>query len=194
MQIKKTIKIIASIVIALMLLIQQDYFYKQDVKVNKVSNEFVESGAGLYGNYSSNEYLVIKVIDGDTIKIQNSEIIETVRLIGINTPESVDPRKPVQCFGIEASNKTKEVLLGQRVKIMQDETQQKRDKYNRMLAYVNRSSDDLFVNKFLIEEGYAYEYTYNVPYKFQLDFKKTEKYARENKRGMWADGACSTKK
>lgn len=193
---RKTLKILISLIVILFFLIQQNYFLSHGTNIDSEINikmgdfDFQKTETS---DYLPNEYFVIKVVDGDTIKIQNSESIETIRMIGVNTPESVDPRKPVQCFGIEASNKTKEILLGQKVKITQDETQQKRDKYNRLLAYVNRSSDGLFVNKFLIEEGYAYEYTYNTPYKFQLDFKNAEKYAQKNKKGLWADGACSLK-
>ena len=115
---------------------------------------------------------------------------ETLRLIGIDTPETVDPRKPVQCFGKEASNKAKELLTNKKVRIEKDSTQGERDKYGRMLAYIFRD-DGLFYNKYIIEQGYAHEYTYNTPYKYQSEFKVAEKYARENQLGLWSPNTCN---
>jgi len=136
-------------------------------------------------------YPVIKIVDGDTIDVKINGVDERLRLIGINTPETVDPRKPVECFGKEASNKAKELLTGKNVKIEYDNSQGTRDKYNRLLAYVYRE-DGLFYNKYMIEKGYAYEYTYNTPYKYQADFKQAQATAKANKTGLWADGACNT--
>lgn len=132
---------------------------------------------------------VIKVVDGDTIIIDYNGNEEKVRMIGVNTPESVDPRRPVQCFGIEASNYTKELLKNKSVKIKFDETQNIKDKYGRLLLYVYLNND-LLVNKEIIKNGYGYEYTYIHPYKYSNDFKAAEIYAKENKLGLWADGAC----
>ncbi|MFA5318497.1 MAG: thermonuclease family protein [Patescibacteria group bacterium] len=134
-------------------------------------------------------YLVVKVVDGDTIDVNINNEIERLRLIGINTPETVDPRKPVECFGKEASAKAKELLSGQKVYLEKDETQDERDKYGRLLRYVFRE-DGLFYNLEIIKQGYAYEYTYQVPYIYQQEFKEAQNYARENKLGLWADGVC----
>lgn len=131
-----------------------------------------------------NKTTVINVIDGDTFEIKLNNKVQKVRMLGIDTPETVDPRKTVQCFGKEASDKTKELLLNREVILETDKTQSEYDKYGRILAYVKRE-DGLFINKYLIENGYAYEYTYNIPYKFQKEFKKLEKDAREGKRGLW---------
>ena len=73
--------------------------------------------------------MVVKVVDGDTIDVQIGEKIERVRMIGVDTPETVDPRKTAQCFGKEASNKTKEMLGGKNVRLESDSTQDDRDKY-----------------------------------------------------------------
>ena len=81
-------------------------------------------------------YTVIKVVDGDTIKILYEGVEETVRLIGIDTPETVHPNKPVECFGQEASERMKELVEGKGVNIMFDKTQGMRDKYGRLLLYV----------------------------------------------------------
>ncbi len=135
-------------------------------------------------------FKVTKVIDGDTINVNINGKIETLRLIGIDTPEIVDPRKPVQCFAVEASNKAKAVLNGKSVRLEADNTQGERDKYNRLLRYVFLEDKTNF-NQFMIAQGYAHEYTYQSnPYKYQTEFREAEKEAREQKRGLWADDAC----
>lgn len=134
-------------------------------------------------------YSVVRVIDGDTIVINKDGVNESVRMIGIDTPETVHPSKPVQCFGIEASRKTKEWLEGRSVELIVDKGQGERDKYQRLLGYVYRD-DGMFINLELIKQGYAYEYTYKEPYKYQEEFKAAEAEASGAKRGLWADGIC----
>lgn len=138
---------------------------------------------------SNKLYRVVKVIDGDTIQVEISGKIETLRLIGIDTPELVDPRKPVQCFAKEAFDKAKETLNGKSVQLEADLTQGERDKYQRLLRYVFLENGINF-NQFMIVQGFAHEYTYRVPYKYQLEFKQAERQAREKKLGLWADDAC----
>lgn len=135
-------------------------------------------------------YSVSSVVDGDTLKINKDGSIITLRLIGIDTPETVDPRKPVQCFGKEASNKAKELLTGKKVRIETDSTQDTLDKYGRTLAYIYRE-DGLFYNKYMIEQGYAHEYTYNTPYKYQTEFKNAQKLAQTNLLGLWSPNTCN---
>lgn len=134
-------------------------------------------------------YKVEKVVDGDTIKVYINDVLESIRMIGLDTPETVDPRKEVQCFGVEASNKAKEILSGKNVILEKDDSQGERDKYGRLLLYVYLEDGTLF-NKWMINNGYGHEYTYNIPYKYQTEFQNAEKYARENKLGLWADDAC----
>lgn len=129
---------------------------------------------------------VVRAVDGDTIVLNINGKAETLRLIGIDTPETVDPRKPVQCFGKEASDKAKATLNGKIVKIEADPSQGERDKYQRLLRYVFLE-DGTSYNKMMIEEGYAHEYTYNLPYKYQAEYKEAETSARDNKRGLWGD-------
>ncbi|MDP2638396.1 MAG: thermonuclease family protein [Candidatus Levybacteria bacterium] len=136
-------------------------------------------------------FKVTKVIDGDTIKALVNDKEETVRLIGVDTPEVVDPRKPVQCFGKEASNKAKEILENKTIRLESDSTQGDKDKYGRLLRYVFLEDGANF-NKLMIREGFAYEYTYNIPYNYQSEFKNAEKEARETKKGLWADGVCNS--
>ncbi len=132
---------------------------------------------------------VVRVVDGDTIVVNINGKDEKVRLIGIDTPEVVDPRRPVQCFGREASAKTKELLNGKSVLLEFDPTQGDRDKYGRLLRYVFLEDGASF-NELMIKEGYAHEYTYRMSYKYQNQFKTAQTYARENKKGLWADGVC----
>ena len=134
-------------------------------------------------------YPVVKVIDGDTFTVAMNGENVTVRLIGIDTPETVDPRKPVQCFGKEASEKAKRTLSGTSVRIETDPSQGELDKYGRLLAYAFLGSG-INVAEYMIAEGYGHEYTYNLPYKYQTEFKAAEATAREQKRGLWADDTC----
>ncbi len=134
-------------------------------------------------------YEVIKVSDGDTIQIMLDDKKQTVRMIGVDTPESVDPRRPVQCFGEKASQKTSELLLNKKVSLESDTTQGDMDKYKRLLRFVFLE-DGTNVNKLLIEQGFGHQYTYNKPYKYREEFIKAETEARENKRGLWAERAC----
>jgi micrococcal nuclease len=129
------------------------------------------------------KYLVTNVLDGDTFEIKIGKSIWKVRMLGIDTPETLDPRKGVECFGHEASDKTKEILSNKQIGLDLDSSQEEIDKFNRLLAYVYL--DHQFINKYLLENGFAREYTYNKAYKFQKDFKKAEKEAKNNKIGLW---------
>jgi micrococcal nuclease len=111
-------------------------------------------------------------------------------MIGMDTPESVDPRKPVQCFGLEASAQAKAILGGQSVYLEIDPSQDTVDKYGRTLAYVWTTSGRLF-NLDMITDGYAHEYTYYVPYRYQQEFKAAQSDARTQERGLWSPNACT---
>jgi micrococcal nuclease len=139
---------------------------------------------------STNTYQVVKVVDGDTVDVNINGNVERLRLIGIDTPETVDPRREVQCFGIEASNKAKELLMGKSVSLEEDASQGDRDKYKRLLRYVFLPDGTNF-NLYMIKEGFAHEYTYDEVYKYQLDFKQAEVEARNANKGLWSSEACS---
>lgn len=132
------------------------------------------------------KYKVIKVIDGDTLEISIDNKIYTMRMLGIDTPETVDPRKPVQCYGKEASDNTRKLLQGKFIRIEIDQSQRYFDKYNRILAYVYDENHN-FINEMLIKYGYAREYTYDRKYKYQSLFRDIEREARVGKIGMWSD-------
>ncbi len=126
---------------------------------------------------------VTKVIDGDTIEIESGI---SVRLVGIDTPETVDPRRPVGCFGKEASNETKSLLTNKVVILQKDISDI--DKYSRLLRYVYLPLENgqmLFVNDYLVREGYAKVYTYSPDVKFNEQFLEAEREARSNLRGLW---------
>lgn len=127
---------------------------------------------------SSGLVKVTRVIDGDTIEIEGGE---RVRYIGIDTPETVDPRKPVQCFGVEASRKNKELVEGKEVRLEKDITDT--DKYGRLLRYV--WIGDTLINLELVKQGFAQSYSYPPDVKYQDDFVKAEREARDAKRGLW---------
>ena len=140
-----------------------------------------DSGASAENKTDGGLVKVIRVVDGDTIEIEGGE---KVRYIGIDTPETVDPRKPVQCFGPEASKKNKELVEGKMVRLEKDITD--RDKYNRLLRYIY--IDDLSVNLELVKQGFAYSYSYPPDIKYQDQIIKAQQEAREARRGLW--NAC----
>ena len=140
-------------------------------------------------NLARDAVLVKRVIDGDTIEVDISGVIKKVRFIGIDTPETVDPRKTVQCFGKEASNRTKELLMNKYVFLSTDTVGDTIDGYGRLLRYVRLIDKLESFNEQLIREGYAYAYT-KYPFAKMADFVALQKSAKENGRGLWAPGVC----
>ncbi len=138
-------------------------------------------------------YEVTKVTDGDTIHVLIEGNDDIVRLIGINTPETVDPRRDVECFGKEASVRMKEIAAGKIVRLEYDDSQSLRDTYGRLLAYVYLE-DGQMINRKMIAEGYAYEYTYLTPYLYQKEFRQLQRLAQSSKRGLWAENSCNGSK
>lgn len=121
---------------------------------------------------------VTRVVDGDTIEIEGGQ---RVRYIGIDTPETVDPRKAVQCFGKEASTKNKELVEGKQVRLEKDISET--DKYGRLLRYV--WVGDIFVNDYLVRQGYAHSSSYPPDIKYQNQFTQAQNEAKSNYRGLW---------
>lgn len=128
---------------------------------------------------------VTNVVDGDTFKVEIGGTVETVRIIGIDTPETVHPSKPVQCFGKEASNALKEVLDGEDITLEKNPAEE-RDKYGRLLRYVEIDGVDIGAS--MIEEGFAYSYK-QYPHPRLEEYNELEKEAREENRGLW--GSCN---
>jgi micrococcal nuclease len=126
-------------------------------------------------------YDVVRVVDGDTIIISFNGKEERVRMIGIDTPETVHPTKPVEPFGPEASEYTKRRLEGKKAGMELDV--QERDQYGRLLAYV--WVDGVMINNELLEEGLAVVSTYPPNVKYVEFFRQTEKKAKEEKKNIW---------
>ncbi len=126
---------------------------------------------------------VTRVIDGDTIVVEGSI---KVRYIGVDTPETVDPRRPVGCFGKEASNFNKQLVEGKMVRLEKDVSET--DKFGRLLRYVYLQTDngEIFVNDTLARQGYAMVKTYPPDVKYQDQFLQAQQEARQNNRGLWS--------
>jgi len=133
---------------------------------------------------------VTSVTDGDTIRVTIDGTSTRVRLIGIDTPEVTDPRRPVQCFGQEASRRAHDLMDGTQVWLEYDPSQSRRDRYGRTLAYVWLSDAGL-VNETMVREGYAHEYTYDTAYKYRDAFRDAEQAARTAERGLWSPATCA---
>jgi len=130
-------------------------------------------------NSGESWYTVKRVVDGDTFIIDTGK---RVRMIGIDTPESVKPNSPVEPYGKEASEFAKKVLEGKRVKLEFDV--QKKDKYGRLLAYVYLE-DGTFVNALLVKEGYAKIMTIPPNIRYAEDFLELQEQARRENKGLW---------
>jgi len=138
------------------------------------------------GTPPSERVLVTDVIDGDTIKVLRGRRQETVRLIGVDTPETGRPDTPVQFYGPEASLFTRRALLKKRVRLEfepRDREGGSRDKYERALAYVFTDDGGNFALE-LIEQGFGRAYT-RYPFRYEQSFKKAEQAARTARRGIW---------
>lgn len=131
---------------------------------------------------------VVRVIDGDTIEVRIGAQTYNLRYIGIDTPETVDPRRAVQCFGQEASNKNKELMSGKTVGLEKDVSET--DRYGRLLRYVY--VDGGMVNAELVRSGYAKASSYPPDVRYQDLFGQLEGEARDAGRGLWATNACLT--
>lgn len=129
-------------------------------------------------------YSVVKVSDGDTFEVHINGNTERIRMIGVDTPETKDPRRPIQCFGEVASVYTKKRLGGQSVRLEADPTNSNRDKYDRLLRYVYLSDGSLY-NAEIIREGYAFAYSV-YPFTKLEEFRELERTAREGNKGLWA--------
>lgn len=130
---------------------------------------------------------VVSVVDGDTVVVDLAGRQETLRLIGVDTPETVDPDQPPECFGAEASAHTKELLPeGTAVRLSRDV--EARDRYDRLLVYLHRSEDGLFVNLDLVAGGWADDYPFPPNVAHERDFALAVSRARAEARGLW--GTC----
>jgi micrococcal nuclease len=136
------------------------------------------------GPRSSSSATVVRVVDGDTVVARVDGREERVRYIGMDTPEDVKPGTPVQCYSRKAAAENRRLVEGRRVRLVQDA--ESRDRYGRLLAYVYRASDGLFVNAELVRRGYARPLTIppNVAHRTQI--ARLARAARRAGRGLWS--------
>ena len=128
---------------------------------------------------------VEKVIDGDTIAVIIDGNKTTVRFIGVNAPETYQGKKS-ECFAEESFQYVKNRIEGSNVSLVADNTQENKDKYERLLRYI-MLVDGTNLNLELIEKGYAKEYTYKIPYQYQQEFRSAQTVAKTNTIGLWKE-------
>ncbi|HEV7460562.1 MAG TPA: thermonuclease family protein [Solirubrobacteraceae bacterium] len=131
--------------------------------------------------------VVTRVVDGDTVRVRFGGRDEAVRYIGMDTPETVKPNAPVQCFGKAASAANHRLVGGARVELRLDA--EPRDRYGRLLAYLYRRADGLFVNAELVRGGFARTLTIPPNIGHAAELGALERQARADRRGLW--GACT---
>ena len=139
---------------------------------------------------------IVRVVDGDTldVRIDGQTTDQKIRLLGINTPEVVDPRKPVECFGKEASAYMHKLVDGKRVRLEGDPQADERDKYQRLLRNVFLA-DGTDVNALMVKEGYAYAYlSFPLSPSRKAELKRLQLDAQTAKVGLWSTGSCNGKK
>ena len=137
--------------------------------------------------FADTAYPVTRIIDGDTVEIRYDGKLTSVVLIGVDTPETVHPQKPIETFGKEASAFTRNLLLGESVYLRFDGN--KTDKYGRLLAYLYRAPDGLFVNLEVVRQGYGKVYT-TFPFKHKALFQHYSGQAQKAGRGLWSVGGA----
>lgn len=128
-------------------------------------------------------YKVVEFVDGDTITVDMNGKKETLRFIGVDTPETHDPRKAVQCFGVAAASFTKNLIGNSNVRLEVDPLSTNRDRYNRLLRYIYLPNGTL-VNAEIIKQGYGFAYT-GFPFTKSDEFLRYQTTAREQGRGLW---------
>jgi micrococcal nuclease len=131
---------------------------------------------------------VVRVTDGDTIRVALPGRVERVRYIGVDTPESVKPDTPVQCYARRAAAANARLMGGERVRLVLDV--EPRDRFGRLLAYVYRVRDGLFVNDALVRGGFARTLTIPPNVRFAERFAALARRARRAGRGLWS--ACGS--
>lgn len=134
------------------------------------------------GMYSINHF-----IDGDTISVNMNGQAESVRFIGVDTPETHKPNTPVECYGPDAAAFTQKTIGSQRVRLVSDSLSTNRDRYNRLLRYIYLP-DGTDLDELLIQQGYGFYYPY-FPFTKSAKFAADEKQAQADKKGLWS--ACT---
>ena len=144
---------------------------------------------------SKNRITVERVIDGDTIEVRNNNILQKVRIIGIDTPESVNPRKPIECFGKDASIYAEQLLLKPNswIELEIDPTQDDKDRYGRLLRYITIHPQEIDFGYQMIRDGYAYAYVYKDAFMRTSQYQAAQREASEQQLGLWGVSGCAKK-
>ncbi len=157
--------------------------------------EPVVAATSTQASTSSTNAQLIRVVDGDTlvVRMDGESADAKVRLLGIDTPEVVDPRKPVQCFGKEASAHMHQLVDGKRIRLDSDPKADERDKYDRLLRNLFLE-DGTDVNALMVKDGYAYAYlSFPLSPARKIELKKLQLDAQNAKRGLWSTATCNGK-
>jgi micrococcal nuclease len=135
---------------------------------------------------------VERVVDGDTVVVNRGGQSVKVRLIGVDAPESVDPRKPVERFARESAAFLRGLVEGKSVHLAYEPTGARVDRYGRTLAYLYRVDDGLFVNREIVAKGFGHAYTV-YPFRYMDDFRQAEREARARGLGLWGPEPAPSK-
>lgn len=169
---RKLLSLVLSLVVSSSLLVAQHYGW-----LNSATQSLKQTQPGLYA--------VTEFVDGDTIAVDMNGKNEFIRFIGVDTPETHDPRKNVQCYGQVAAAYTKNLIGTNDIRLETDPTNTNRDRYNRLLRYIYLP-DGRLVNAEIIREGYGFAYT-SFPFTKMEEFRNLQNEAQQNKRGLWKD-------
>lgn len=177
--------------------LNQDKIENLKNKINKIKQNFIYNKRIYFilSEIENNlifkkEYKVISVIDWDTIKIDYNWVQTNIRMIWIDSPESNPTRYwYVECYWDEAKKYLTSLIEWKKIELEIDSTQWEKDKYWRLLAYIIYSWEN--INQKMIEDWYAREYTYNLPYKYQSEFKQSQKNASEKNIWLWSESTCN---
>lgn len=167
--IKRTVRILLSLLI---------------IAIGIYTNAHPQQTAKVASSVSTGNYQVTEFIDGDTIAVDMNGKTEKIRMIGVDTPETHDPRKSVECFGQAASEYTKNLIGYKPVRLEADSLSTNRDRYDRLLRYVY-TSDNRLVQAEIIKNGYGFAYV-SFPFTKLDEFRIYEKTAREQNIGLWS--------
>ncbi|MES2971255.1 MAG: thermonuclease family protein [Patescibacteria group bacterium] len=170
---KRTRRKLLTLVLSMLIALAGFYTEKHQDQVGRVAS-----------SVTTGSYRVTEFSDGDTITVDMNGTQERIRMIGVDTPETKDPRKAVECFGKAASEYTKQLIGNGPVRLEADSLSTNRDRYDRLLRYVY-TSDNKLVEAEIIKNGYGFAYV-SFPFSKLDEFRLYEKEAREQNRGLWA--------
>ena len=178
---RKKLSIATLIVVLLATAIQGSGILQTDAP-QQIAKKAADSQPGLYE--------VTRFVDGDTITVNMNGVKETVRMIGIDTPETHKPNSPVQCYGPAASAYTKQLIGDQKVRLESDPQNTNRDRYDRLLRYVYLP-DGRLVAEEILTNGYGFAYT-QFPFSKKAAFIAAEASAESAQKGLWANCTVTT--